>query len=106
MNSLNKKLPLSPIIHSNEILQTKNLGLMETEEGELHLILLIMKDGRKFLVAGGVCNTGLMGIYTYELDEFTTTRDALTEFLSDIEAYESGGIPSRDLMEFNGSLVI
>lgn len=96
----------SPVIHAAEITGQEYIGVIETQDGETHVVYISHPSG-KYLVAGGACNTGLLPAFARLWDEDYESKDeALQELIADIEEYESGGNPSGELLSWHGSLVI
>lgn len=96
----------SPIIRKDEITAQGYLGLVETEDGEMHVVSISHPSG-VYLVAGGACNAGLLPSFARVWDEGYESKDeALQELVADVEEYERGGNPSGELLTWHGSLVI
>jgi hypothetical protein len=95
-------LEQTPVIHSRDITTTKYLGEVEIAE-DIFSFLRITAHGVDYLIAGGVCNTGLIAEYAREIESHETTDEALSDMISDIETMP---YPSGALLSWHGSLVI
>ena len=96
-------LDKTPIIHADDIDRQDYIGFVEVDDLEFYLTLLHFK-GDQYLVAGTVCNVGLLPEYARLVQD--SVDSDLPEFVSDIEEIEAGGIPSGDLLDWYGSMVI
>jgi len=100
-------LDATPPIHASTIALQRYRGMIETGEGELHLVSIHLMDGRRYAVAGGACNAGLLPTYARAWDKgWESLDEALQEMVADIEAVEHGEHPSGELLSWHGSLVI
>lgn len=96
----------TPAICNSEITSQEYLGLVETGEGELHVVSISHPSG-VYLVAGGACNAGMLPSFARLWDESWESNDeALQGLIEDIEEQESGGNPSGELLTWHGSMVI
>lgn len=76
-------------------------GLVETRIGGIEVgenYYEVVQVGSRYLVAGTVCNAGLLEHYKMELDFDFTLDENLQEFISDIEEQETTSYPSDDLI--------
>jgi hypothetical protein len=90
----------TPAIHRNDIQSSRYLGEMEIGE-DVWSFVLISHGGVKYVVAGGVCNAGLIPSYAMEM-EFTED-EALQDIAADLADLD---YPSGGLLAWHGSLVI
>jgi hypothetical protein len=96
----------SPVIQAGEITSQDYLGVVEMEDGEMHVVIIEHLSG-VYLVAGGACNAGLIPSFARVWDaDYESKDEALRELVADITEYESGGNPSGELLTWHGSLVI
>ena len=96
----------TPVIHADEITAQRYIGFLEIHENEWHVVSVAHPSG-VFLVAGTACNAGLLPSYARTWDsDYESKDECLQELVADIEAQETGGNPSGELMTWHGSRVI